>query len=118
MEEARKKQLEAAGIDVDDALSRFMDNESLMVKFLLRFPQDQNFRQLQEALAAGDAAGAYTAAHTLKGVAGNLSMAALFRQASAVTEDLRKEDLAGAAARMGALEAEYHRVIAALTGLA
>ena len=118
MEEARKKQLEAAGIDVDDALSRFMDNESLMVKFLLRFPQDQNFRQLQKALAAGDAAGAYTAAHTLKGVAGNLSMAALFRQASAVTEDLRKEDLAGAAAKMGALEEEYHRVTAALTGLA
>ena len=30
MDERKKQQLEAAGIDVADALARFMDNEALM----------------------------------------------------------------------------------------
>ena len=56
MEEAAKRRLEAAGIDVDDALGRFLQNEALMMKFLGRFPADTSFSRLREAmgrLAAG-----------------------------------------------------------------
>ena len=52
MDERKKQQLEAAGIDVADALARFMDNEALMLKFLLRFPQDQNFSLLKQPWTA------------------------------------------------------------------
>ena len=40
------KPLFEAGIDVDDALGRFLQNEALMMKFLGRFPADTGFSRL------------------------------------------------------------------------
>ena len=117
MDENKKQRLEEAGIDVADALTRFMDNEALMLKFLLRFPEDKNFPLLKQAMDSGDAAQAFEAAHTLKGVAGNLAMTELFQQVSLLTEDLREQDLSAARARMPALEACYARIIAVLREL-
>ena len=117
MDENKKQLLEEAGIDVADALTRFMDNEALMLKFLLRFPEDKNFPLLKQAMDSGDAAQAFEAAHTLKGVAGNLAMTELFQQVSLLTEDLREQDLSAARARMPALEACYARIIAVLREL-
>ena len=67
MTEESKRRLVEAGIDVDDALARLMQNEGLLMRLLRAFLQDANFAQLQEALAKGDVSGAFTAAHTLKG---------------------------------------------------
>lgn len=114
MDETRRAQLAAAGVDVEEALMRFMGNEDLMLKFLLRFPEDPSFSQLKAAMEHGDAAGAFTAAHTLKGVAGNLSLKDLFQQVGAMVEDLRKGDLASAAGKMGDLEAQYLHITQAL----
>lgn len=114
MDEARRAHLEAAGIDVGDALARFMNNEALMTKFLSRFSQDKNYALLKRALEDGDAAGAYAAAHTLKGVAGNLSMRALYDAACAVVEPLRAGDMAGALEHITALDAAYGAVMRAL----
>ena len=114
MDEQRRAQLIAAGVDVEEVLLRFMGNESLMMKFLLRFPEDPSFPQLKEAMEQGDTARAFTAAHTLKGVAGNLSMNALYQQVSALVEDLRNEDLAAAACKMEDVEQQYLRVVEAL----
>lgn len=117
MDETRKRQLEHAGVDVDEALGRFMGNEPLMLKFLLRFPDDENFPRLRQAMACGDAAGAFQAAHTLKGVTGNLSLKALYQLLVPLVEDLRREDLAAAAEKMPALEAGYAQITAALSQL-
>ena len=117
MEENARRPLEAAGIDVDEALARFMGNEALLAKFLLRFPADENFPLLCRAMEQSDPDGAFQAAHTLKGVVGNLSMTGLFRQVSALVEDLRQGDLPAAEARMPALQAQYDTVIAALNAL-
>ena len=117
MDERKKQQLEAAGIDVADALARFMDNEALMLKFLLRFPQDQNFSLLKQAMDSGNVTQAFEAAHTLKGVTGNLAMTQLFQQVSLLVEDLRSQDLPAAQARMPVLEETYTGIIAALGSL-
>lgn len=117
MDEKRKEQLMAAGVDAEDALFRFMGNENLMMKFLLRFPEDPSFPQLKEAMEHGDAAQAFTAAHALKGVTGNLSMKSLFQQISAMVEELRKGDLAAAAGMMEKLEPQYQRTVQALREL-
>ena len=79
MDAVKKERLTAAGIDVDDALGRFMGNEALLERFLTKFLADGNYAALSAAVAAGDSAGALTASHTLKGVCGNLSMSELFR---------------------------------------
>ncbi len=117
MDDAVKRRLVSAGIDVDEALDRFMGSEALMVKYLARFPQDPNFSLMEQAIRAGDAAQAFTAAHTLKGVTGNLSIHALYQPLSQAVEDLRRGDLAGAAGRMEELEALYRQVSDALEGL-
>lgn len=118
MDAGKRSRLEAAGIDVEEALGRFMDNEELMLRFLLRFPQDENFALLRQALEQGDVRRAFEAAHTLKGVAGNLSVTGVFRQTGRLVELLRAGDLAAASAAMPELEAEYDRAVRALRELA
>ena len=99
--------LEAAGVDVADALARFMGSEALLEKYLRRFPEDPNYQALCQALGAGDAAGAFTAAHTLKGVCANLSLTRLLDPLSRQVECLRAGDLAGAAALAPETAAAY-----------
>ena len=117
MDKSRRELLETAGVNVDEVLGRFMNNEALAMKFLCRFPGDENFSKLMQAMDRQDATGAFEAAHTLKGVAGNLSIQNLFQQVSALVEDLRTGDLAAAAGKMPPLEEEYARVLAALRQL-
>lgn len=118
MDKLQYNQLIAAGVDVDDALGRFMGNEELMLRFLLYFPQDPSFPQLKEALDRNDAEAAFEAAHALKGVAGNLSLKGLYQSVSALVEDLRSDDLAAAAGRMPQLEVRYQEMIQVLLALA
>lgn len=67
MDRSRKARLEAAGVRVEEALERFLDNEELMLRFMLRLPGDPNFPALCRAMAAGDREAAFQAAHALKG---------------------------------------------------
>ena len=76
MTQARRAALEAAGIDVASALERMMGSEALLERLLGKFPEDKNLPVLREALESGDPGRAAAAAHTLKGVCGNLSMTA------------------------------------------
>ena len=115
MDEAKKRRLVEAGVDVDGALARLMQNEGLLTRLLRAFLQDTNFDQLQQALAARDGKAAFAAAHTLKGVAGNLSMKDLFARVSEVVECLRGGDIGAAAEKMPAVEASYRKVADALS---
>ena len=114
MDLMKKQILQDGGIDVDEALARFVQNEALMMKFLLRFPGDENFSRLKETMAQSDAVGAFEAAHTLKGVASNLSMKDIFRWTSMIVEDLRAGDLTAAKEKMPALEAAYSNALTVL----
>ncbi len=104
MEETRKRLLEEAGVDIEDAMARFMNNEALMLKMLQRFTEDKSFSRLKQAMKEQDVSQAFEAAHTLKGLAGNLSLKELYRQAGILTEDLRRGDLAAASEGMPELE--------------
>lgn len=76
------------GGDYADACTR-LPSPALVAKFIAKFPADPSFAALCEAVSGGDAAAAFAAAHTLKGVCANLSFSRLFRSASALTEALR-----------------------------
>lgn len=118
MDEQKYMKLKAAGMDVEDALARFMGNEALMLKFLLRFPQDTGFSQLKTALEEGNVKEAFEAAHTLKGVTGNLSLSGLFQPLSTLVEDLRQGNLAAANSRIKDLEVQYQETVRILLELA
>lgn len=107
MDALRKQRLTDAGIDVNSALERFMDNEALLERFLAKFPADPNHDRLTAAITAGDKEAALTAAHTMKGVCGNLSMTALFELLTRQVAAFRSGDWDGAVAMMPELDRMY-----------
>lgn len=102
-----KEELTRAGIDLEDALGRVLGSESLLERILKKFLEDPNYERLRAGLASGDADQAFRAAHTLKGVCGNLSMGRLYQLTAQQVELLRGGDCAGAAAMLPAVTREY-----------
>lgn len=108
MDDKMIQELKDAGVDVDSASERFMGNMALLERFLKKFPEDKNFGELIEA---------FNAAHTLKGVCGNLSLVALFDIASVMTEFLRAGDMDLAREKIPGLQEEYEKIIALIARL-
>ena len=68
-----------------------LSSEDLVKRFLTKFLDDGCFSQLCIAMEEGDRDKAFRAAHTLKGVSGNLSLSRLYISVSQLTEVLRYE---------------------------
>lgn len=88
----QKEMLEAAGFKVDEAMKRFMNSEQLWIKFLKKFKADLSYRELVKAIEEKDEGKAFEAAHTLKGITGNLALATFNEMVSEQTEYLRGTD--------------------------
>ena len=116
MDNLRLKQLTDGGIDVNDALERFMGNEGLFERFLKKFADDENYEKLKAAVSEGDAETMLTASHTLKGVCGNLSMTELFTLFDHQVKELRAGNTEGAKALMNEIDTAYGRVMKAVNG--
>lgn len=110
--------LQRYGIDYAEAMDRFGGNEDLFVRLATKYLNDPHFRALEAAMAEGDAAAGEREAHSLKGVAGNLSFTQLYDLATRITDALRSDDLAGAQALMPELKQSHEAVVEALGGLA
>ena len=76
------------GGDYNDVIGRLRTDERV-AKFLTRVISDPSFVLLESAFANGNAEEAFRAAHTIKGVCGNLSLTKMAKSASALTEALR-----------------------------
>lgn len=107
----------AAGVNVDEALERFMGSEAMLERFLKKFPADQGFAALTVALEAGDHEGAVNAAHTLKGLCGNLSIQPLFTGFDRQVVLMRAGDWDAAVAMMPQLTEDYNRALEAILAL-
>ena len=103
---------EKIGANYDDACARLM-GEEMLARFALKFLDDESMDKLEAAMAAGDAEGAFMAAHTLKGVSQNLGFDNLYEPAVVVT--LRGADAVdGAREGMHALQQQYAATLSAL----
>jgi HPt (histidine-containing phosphotransfer) domain-containing protein len=78
-----------AGIDYNDGVARFVGNAGIYEKFLKEFLSDQSFAALETALDGGDLSASFQAAHTLKGLTGNLSLNVLYGHLVTLTDALR-----------------------------
>lgn len=114
MNDIKLARLKDAGIDVEDALSRFMGNEGLLERFLGKFLNDQNYSKLCDAIAADDIDAALTASHTLKGVSGNLSMRVLNDLLTRQVKAIRDGDFALAKSMMPDITDAYNKAAAAI----
>ena len=114
MTSQRVKQLEVAGIDVASALERMMGSEELLERLLKKFLENQQYPALCTALKGGDTEQAVIAAHTLKGVCGNLSMVSLDGLFARQVDALRAGDLSLAQHLMEQITPAYVQVTAAI----
>ena len=104
------------GEDDQDVVKR-LGSEALIRRLILKFPQDETFAALQEALEQQNTETACRAAHTLKGVAVNLGFTRLYHAAAALTEVLREAKLAEAAPLLAETETAYRKIINAISAL-
>lgn len=101
--------------DVEGALQRFSGDEELYVQLIFTFPNDPTMNNLQTALEARAWDDAFTAAHALKGLAGNMGFIPLFHAAAEMVLLIRS-------GRVGELDESkkevrrcYNKVIAAIS---
>lgn len=105
------------GIDYAEAMERFCGNESLFARIAVKYLDDPHVDALEAAMASGDAAAAEREAHSLKGVAGNLSFVRLYDLAARVTDALRANDIDSARTLMPDLRESHVAVLEALKNL-
>ena len=107
---------QAMGADYEEVFGR-LRNERLITKFVLKFPGDPSFSQLQSTLEEKNVEEAFRAAHTLKGVAQNLGFTPLYEATATLTEVLRAGNLPEDDNMMNAVAKEYERTVAAIEQL-
>ncbi len=81
--------LQNAGCDVDGALHRMLDDEEFYISCLEPALHDPAFETLSLALKNQDLSQAFDAAHTLKGVLGNMGLDPLYDITVKIVEPLR-----------------------------
>ena len=74
--------------DYDEAIRR-MGSDERIIKYLKILQRDTSFGSLCEAIAQNDLEAAFSSAHTLKGIALNLSLTSLAEGTIQLTEMLR-----------------------------
>lgn len=89
MDEGFRRQMEENGADVDTTLNRFMGKEELYLKFLKKFQDDKNLKDLQDCYKNDDYEGVFASAHSLKGVSGNLGLNPVYDVSAQICDLLR-----------------------------
>ena len=108
------------GGDYQGALAR-LRADRLLTRFVIKLMNDDSADAVTSSWAAGDEEGTFAAAHTVKGVAGNLSLTELADLSSQITEALRpgnealraSTDVDALVARFGELWGSTRAAIAA-----
>lgn len=117
MDDETRAKLVEAGVDVKSALDRFMGRDDLLLRFLKKFGEDPNYEILKNSMAEKKYEEAFKAAHSLKGVCGNLSMVNLFQTISKEVEFLRGQQYEEAEKLFPRVVEEYDKSVGILRTL-
>ena len=110
MDEALELELRRLGVDLESAIARFAGKQALYERFLHEFVNDETYAQLTAAMGCKDYKAALVAGHTLKGVAGNLGLTALYQACSQMVEHFRGNSVAAACDAYCTVQAEYAQI--------
>lgn len=88
-----KEKLIAMGVPYDEVMERFVYDEDFYFDYLHQFTRDQQMTLLEEALRDNRPEEAFQAAHTLKGLMGNLGLNFLVECIAPLVEMLRSGSL-------------------------
>lgn len=106
--------LAAYSINYTDAMARMLNNGALFKQLAMHYLDDANYAALAADMEAGEYESAYNHAHTLKGVAGNLSFSTLHGLAAQLCDALSADDVETAATLMEPVKEAHERVRAGL----
>ncbi|MDR0761331.1 MAG: Hpt domain-containing protein [Treponema sp.] len=81
-------------VNAAEGQKRVMNNAKLYHRLLAKFKAENNLNDLAAALNAGDYEKARAAAHTIKGIAANLSFSELYKQLLAVETQIKGKSVA------------------------
>lgn len=84
------------GVNYSDAMERFAGNEALLLRLIGMFSDDSTMDDLVSSMGRGHWSQAEKSAHSLKGVAGNLSFEQLYHEAAAISKALREGNVSEA----------------------
>lgn len=80
-------------VDLDEGLKRVMGNTKLYVKLLNKFKDTADLESILAGVEAQEYEKAQVAAHTLKGIAANLSLKELFIQSQAIEAQIKNKSV-------------------------
>jgi HPt (histidine-containing phosphotransfer) domain-containing protein len=115
-EESLEK-LRMINVDVDAAITRFINNVDMYILFLKKFPSDPAFQELQVSLSKNDFDNAFEAAHTLKGLCGNLGLTDLYVLFSDIVANYREKNYLAMEDIFIDTEIKYREICSLLTNL-
>ena len=96
---------------------RRLCNESLVLRFVKKYPANPSMDELRAAIGQQDWEAAFRAVHTLKGVAQNLGFDRLYAVSFPLTEALRGAKPLTDPSLFAAVEAVHNETIAAIAQL-
>lgn len=102
------------GINLMGAMERMDNNIDLYKKLALKYLNNANYSELIAAMEVKDFDTGYRTAHSLKGVAGNLSFDNLFSIASIISDALYQGEYQAAEREMPELAKAQEKVMAGL----
>lgn len=98
--------------DFNEGIGRIMNNRNLYIKLLNSFLNGDYMLKLRNSVEANDPDQIRQEAHTLKGVAANLSLNGLAAKASDLDHAVRDGQLDQVASMMMLIEASYEKTVA------
>lgn len=114
MDPRREKQLRKAGVNIEDAMDRFMEDDDMLVEFLAQFYEDPNYGLFWVAMEEKRYEDAFKAVHNLKGLCGNLSLDYLFEIVAREVELLRSKQYEEAEKMRPEVAEAYEKTVDAL----
>ena len=113
----QKTKLESLGVDLEETLERFVDNEELYLRCLGKLIQDKNYNGMFEAISAKDPSAAFDAAHALKGVTANLGLNHLYLEMKEITEVFRAGSLDFDSGNLERIKQDYEEAVDTIKAL-
>lgn len=105
--EQLKKELIRLGVAYEDALKRFLEDETFYREMLIKFLSDEHMAQLEQYLAQNDIQNAFQTAHTLKGLCANFGFQNLLQPLIPLVDILRNNTLPADDTLLSDLKEQY-----------
>ena len=104
-------ELAGVGLNVPDMIEHFMDSESMFLKYLYKFfdSADSVVMELTSAAEKEDYQGMLFAAHSLKGLAGNIGLNGVYLPAKKIVDQIRADDYSSCAEDFRKLQENYYK---------